>query len=1019
MFKKKFGIIIFMLAATVLFARSRTFSPRLNVMDINLLDGNQFNMYLSNYGKFAQTPDGNSGAWWPANRRLETYIFGAGIWVAAKKNGRKLVSFGYNPNSGQSEMVPAHIRGDSLDYKTALGDPYDRVHIYGKTNPPFGQYDWPLKTVDGRDSVLSIRDGYVVFTDIAPDYQESGSEPIGLYFQMTTLQYTLAGLDRVVFQLYRIQNVSGDTLDSVYVGLCYDDDVGNESGNNANDLVGFIRSFDFPDDTLGPVELNLTYQYQTEPEPGWQGIDGHGMPGVVGSVLLETPLATDTVIIYDTIGTQVIDTVLPGEELGMTAMKIFNINIDPKSDEERYQLMSGYDLAAAGGRYNPYQDDVYGPGDKRYIQVAGPFKMAPGEVVHFYAATLIGKDTVDVAYAARYAISTYKKGFKGPKPPVAPNLYAMAQDRKVVLWWDNLSEVTPDQYAIDEAHNPSSQSYNPAYRTYDFEGYILKRSIDRENWDTLGRWDLRNGVTVLYTDSLILSGDSVIYTDSIYLGTDNGLAHYYVDSNLIDGVTYYYQLEAYDYNYSNYTVDPSTGDTIGTYPFSLKSYSLVEATPHALPVDLQVPTTSVEDHGLYNTVRYEDLRVVNRNAKKATYFLKWIHGGSMPNPYSSLPPDSILNIGFYIEDSATGDVVFDTTFMSLSASYDTRGNIHFTYTPPLPSGILINNDVALEGLKVDFLYDSAMFIVPRDIYSDNVPVIDTIVNEETQDTTYDTTYYNPVDSTVWNITHFPAFRLIPSSSVPKTRTTFIPGNLAYLYATTYRVEWHEDASGDSLTLIVIDTIRGDTIPFDPNVGTTWDQNSARGWGFVVKNGPIQIVDKIAKTSIVPSTARENGVRGFKLPGSQTFFFRDFGHTAQPPAPGTVWYITVPPAFGRMPMNGEYMTIYADSFATTTNYTLDNVTVFPNPYLVMTPRDLSKEFRIGGVHFMHLPRECTIRIYTLSGDLIKTIEVKPEDNGYVTWDLLTNYGTRPASGMYIYHIETPDGKEKTGKIALIF
>ncbi len=280
----KIGKVISILLAVGLisgsaYAATKTSAPSSKIFDINLLDGNQFNMYLSNYGKFAQSPEGNSGAWWPANRRLETYIFGAGIYVGALiKNSDgtvdTVISYGYNPNSGMSEMVPAHLLGDSTDYKTAEGDPYDRVHVYGKTNPPAGQYEWPLKTETGLDSVVSSRDGYVEFTDLDPAYQESGSKPIGIFFQMRTFQWTLSGLDKIVFQLYRIQNISGDTLDSVFVGLLYDNDVGNEAGSNANDLVGFIRAFDFPDDTHGPVYINTTYKYKTVPDQGWVRIDG-------------------------------------------------------------------------------------------------------------------------------------------------------------------------------------------------------------------------------------------------------------------------------------------------------------------------------------------------------------------------------------------------------------------------------------------------------------------------------------------------------------------------------------------------------------------------------------------------------------------------------------------------------------------------------------------------------------------------------------------------------------------------
>ena len=208
MFRKLSGILLIMGLGGTLWARTKiTYVPQTSVMDINLLDGNEFNMYISNYGKFGQSPQGNSGAWWPSNRRLETYIFGAGPWIGAiTKNGDTVVTFFYNPNSGQSEGVPAHIADttDLYDYNAALGDPYDRVHIYGKTTEQ--GYEWPLKTASGEDSVVSNMDSYEAFMDIAPEYQESGSRPLGLYLVEQTYQWAVPGLDNIIFNIYTSTN---------------------------------------------------------------------------------------------------------------------------------------------------------------------------------------------------------------------------------------------------------------------------------------------------------------------------------------------------------------------------------------------------------------------------------------------------------------------------------------------------------------------------------------------------------------------------------------------------------------------------------------------------------------------------------------------------------------------------------------------------------------------------------------------------------------------------------------------
>ncbi len=396
----------------VLLARTNTiYAPHTNVMDINLLDGNEFNMYISNYGKFGQSPEGGAGAWWPSNRSSETYIFGAGPWIGAiTKDGDTVVTLFYNPNSGQSEGVPAHIADldDLYNYSAALRDPYDRVHIYGKTTD---QYEWPLKTSSGEDSVVSDMDSYEAFMDIAPEYQDSTSKPLGLYVVEQTYQWAVPYLDNILFNIYEIENISSDTLFDVYAGITYDFDVGNESAQNANDLVRFYRSYTFANDTA-PTLLNLAYQYQTEPEPGWVGVDGNGLPGVIGSVFLDSPLATDTVIVWDTIGTHVgPDTIYPGEPLGMTAFKIFTVQIDPWTDPERYSLMAGYDPPSVGGAYNPYMDDWYGPGDKRFIQVSGPFTMAPGQKIRLVSAIVMAEDTLNILYEAKKAYILYENNF--------------------------------------------------------------------------------------------------------------------------------------------------------------------------------------------------------------------------------------------------------------------------------------------------------------------------------------------------------------------------------------------------------------------------------------------------------------------------------------------------------------------------------------------------------------------------------------------------------------------------------
>jgi hypothetical protein len=103
--------------------------------------------------------------------------------------------------------------------------------------------------------------------------------------------------------------------------------------------------------------------------------------------------------------------------------------------------------------------------------------------------------------------------------------------------------------------------------------------------------------------------------------------------------------------------------------------------------------------------------------------------------------------------------------------------------------------------------------------------------------------------------------------------------------------------------------------------------------------------------------------------------------------------------------------------------LEEIGVVPNPYVAQAAwerRNLNQTGRgERRIDFINLPSECTIRIYTVSGALVKTLvkEGGPED-GTVSWDLVTEDGMDAAFGLYIYHVDAPEVGEHLGKFALI-
>ncbi|MBD3378490.1 hypothetical protein GF406_25910 [candidate division KSB1 bacterium] len=100
-------------------------------------------------------------------------------------------------------------------------------------------------------------------------------------------------------------------------------------------------------------------------------------------------------------------------------------------------------------------------------------------------------------------------------------------------------------------------------------------------------------------------------------------------------------------------------------------------------------------------------------------------------------------------------------------------------------------------------------------------------------------------------------------------------------------------------------------------------------------------------------------------------------------------------------------------------TLDDIRVVPNPYnIAAAEAGLQYPGENDKIVFMGLPPECTIRIFTQSGDLVKTLE-HVDGSGDEPWDDLTTESRQIiVSGIYIAHIETPEGEQSFVKFAIV-
>ena len=93
-----------------------------------------------------------------------------------------------------------------------------------------------------------------------------------------------------------------------------------------------------------------------------------------------------------------------------------------------------------------------------------------------------------------------------------------------------------------------------------------------------------------------------------------------------------------------------------------------------------------------------------------------------------------------------------------------------------------------------------------------------------------------------------------------------------------------------------------------------------------------------------------------------------------------------------------------------------INVFPNPYYGVNEAETSPYSHF--VTFSHLPRNATVRLYDLAGNLVRTLE-KEDPDPFLRWDLDNHNGLPVASGIYLAHVELPDvGRNRVLRVVIL-
>jgi len=427
----------------------------------NVININQLGQVVTNMGQWHPYTGTFPRGRWPVNTnhdQLYKMTFAVGIPYSGI-NGANVANARGN---GTKEWDPLPGYNNRNTGKIALST--------DKTTWPLdvsGKPYWPVRTVDGKDSIVSQQDSYCVYRD------NTNAQPKKLNIQVTQTSYawsTSKDQDYIIWKL-EILNDTTAAKDSLYFGLYYDFDGG-----------GISNEFDDDYYVWDPAK-QFTYVVDA---PGTTSWEPGSTPFALGLVFLETPKVNASGRL-DQNGTRrgITDWHWSGVYSSAWGDNVADDTIFygwMSSDERLRKNTSRPTLFHGSNRHFDdwrLQDLITGNqegGDGvDGVAASGPYHMEPYEKMTFIFAQVAGPGTgpgspnVSRLYTTVDRIYTmYNNGFKFIPPP-KPNVRYAALDNTVKLLWSNdkeLSYINPltgksgvKEYRVYKTSDPSRTNW--------------------------------------------------------------------------------------------------------------------------------------------------------------------------------------------------------------------------------------------------------------------------------------------------------------------------------------------------------------------------------------------------------------------------------------------------------------------------------------------------------------------------------------------------------------------------------
>lgn len=1008
------------------------FSSKVLIVDnTTYIDANKIFMFVTNHGNFARDLSDyfgyDYGAFYPyagdpdpINEgdadAIRSPLYAAGLWVGAIDSATgetRVIISEYNDEYRAGPMVDDTAATDQPEFRTyklyanrGYNDPNQDWTDYMTYAVPMGA---PVKdTVIEGGATIQVPDMvgtqmlWAVYNDADPDQHANNSgetAPLGLEVRQTTFAFNREDpLGHVAFLKWQVFNKGNNTLQNCFFSIWSDPDL----GGSGDDLVGV--------DTL----LSLGYTYNANNNDQFYG----STPPVIGFDFFQGPLQY-TGDMSDT--ARSFGTLVPGYiNMGVYSFNKYINGTDPDNFGETYNYMRGLnrdgsevvnpvtgEVTTFQMSGDPRQTDPVArgwtdtsPADRRMMQSTGPITFRPGDSTEILAAIVVGMggDRLSslsvMKYYDRFAQSAYDVNFEVAQPPASPVVSPAIRGNQITLVWTDTSEVNPGDYP--------------------FQGYsVYQGEATNGPWKLIANYDVVDGDAQVL-DEVLDPLTGALETRAVKLGTDNGITrHFIADQDYINGgplnnvTEYFFRVEAYSYDA---VATPKTLTSANQTPLRLRPQIPVAGTATDIEArdTLAVTHTAGGSDGIVYPLVIDPLSLTGD-----TYQISFANDTS----YATHIDSTIYDSSWFTTD--TCDVMWDT----------------------LGDSIII---IYCEMYQIDsIIVDTSEAEIVRPFWSlDNTTTGQNLVDqwfnqEETND-------YPQFDGLMLKVMG-PSFGVNLIQEVADASGPITADNVKWSLNSTHdwyigsdqgsnfaRMDWRGligtadweirfTAGGSEYYDWASEVLQGDRCPFEfwnIGIGTPddpsddvriqisfLDDDGSGGWSYGDRIYPSELPYSEPHPAGMDYTWPDD----FRIGRIQ---INDYSVATTQPAEGTIIRFTT---FKVNTFEDVFTFSTTAPTLTSAETDLDAIKAVPNPFYMYGGYDPSPGSK--RIAFHSLPDVCTIKIFNIAGDLIRTLDKDDASTSIAFWDVQTERGLPIASGIYIYVVEAPGFGAKIGKMAV--